>query len=118
MPDASAIWLTLTLAGVTTTILLLLGTPLAWWLATTRSPLKPAVEAVTALPLVLPPTVIGFYLLVLLSPSTPLGGLWVTLTGDALTFSLSSTTATAGIRSTHMHRRSSPASGRALTRAR
>jgi molybdate transport system permease protein len=87
MPDASAIWLTLTLAGVTTAILLLLGTPLAWWLANTRSNFKPAIEAVTALPLVLPPTVIGFYLLVLLSPSAPLGGLWVKLTGDALTFS-------------------------------
>jgi len=87
VPDASALWLTLTLASTTTVILLLLGTPLAWWLANTRSPFKPAIEAVTALPLVLPPTVIGFYLLVFLSPSAPLGGLWVKLTGDALTFS-------------------------------
>jgi molybdate transport system permease protein len=87
MPDASALWLTLYLAAVTTFILLLLGTPLAWWLANTRSRLRPAIEAVTALPLVLPPTVLGFYLLVLLSPSAPLGGLWVRLTGEALTFS-------------------------------
>ena len=87
MPDLSPVWVTLQLAGVTTAILLLLGTPLAWWLASTRSRLKPAVEAVTALPLVLPPTVLGFYLLIVLSPSSPIGGFWVSVTGDALTFS-------------------------------
>ncbi len=87
MPDLGPLWLTLYLATVTTAILLLLGTPLAWWLATTRSPVKPAIEAITALPLVLPPTVLGFYLLVFLSPDSTLGGLWVQLTGDALTFS-------------------------------
>ncbi len=87
MPDLGPLWLTLYLATVTTLILLLLGTPVAWWLATTRSPVKPAIEAVTALPLVLPPTVLGFYLLVLLSPSATLGGWWVSITGDALTFS-------------------------------
>ena len=87
MPALGPLWLTLYLATVTTIILLLLGTPLAWWLATTRSRLKPAVAAITALPLVLPPTVLGFYLLVFLSPSSLLGGLWVTVTGDALTFS-------------------------------
>jgi molybdate transport system permease protein len=87
MPDLGPLWLTLYLAAVTTAILLLLGTPLAWWLATTRSPVKPVIEAITALPLVLPPTVLGFYLLVFLSPASTLGGLWVQLTGDALTFS-------------------------------
>ena len=89
MPDLAPLWLTLHLATVTTVILLAVGTPIAWWLATTTSRLKPAIEAVTALPLVLPPTVLGFYLLVVLSPTSPLGGLWVEVTGDALTFSFS-----------------------------
>jgi molybdate transport system permease protein len=87
VPDLSPLWVTLHLAGVTTVILLLLGTPIAWWLARTRSPIKPAVEAVTALPLVLPPTVLGFYLLIILSPTSPIGGFWVSVTGEALTFS-------------------------------
>ena len=89
MPDLGPLWLTLHLALVTTAILLVLGTPISWWLAVTTSRLKPAVEAVTALPLVLPPTVLGFYLLVILSPTSFLGGLWVDVTGDALTFSFS-----------------------------
>jgi molybdate transport system permease protein len=89
MPDLGPLWLTLRLALATTAILLVLGTPLAWWLAATRRRFKPAVEAVTALPLVLPPTVLGFYLLVLLSPASPLGSLWVKATGDSLTFSFS-----------------------------
>jgi molybdate transport system permease protein len=89
VPDLGPVWLTLHLAAVTTLVLLLVGTPLAWWLAGTRSRLKPAVEAVTALPLVLPPTVLGFYLLVVLSPTSTLGGLWVDVTGSALTFSFS-----------------------------
>ncbi|WP_435628220.1 molybdate ABC transporter permease subunit [Candidatus Ferrigenium straubiae] len=71
--DLSAIWLTLKLASVTTLILLLLGTPVAWWLARTRSFWKGPVGAVVALPIVLPPTVIGFYLLVAMGPSGPLG---------------------------------------------
>ncbi len=87
--DLGTLWLTLRLALVTTAILLILGTPLAWWLARTGSRLKPAVEAVTALPLVLPPTVLGFYLLVLLSPTSPLGSFWITVTGESLTFSFS-----------------------------
>ena len=87
MPDLGPVWLTAHLAGVTTVALLLLGTPLAWWLARTRSRSKAVVEAVTALPLVLPPTVLGFYLLILLSPAAPLGGWWVSVTGEALTFS-------------------------------
>jgi molybdate transport system permease protein len=72
--DAQALLLTLQLAGVTTLVLLLLGLPLAWWLA--RSPSRWAVvtESVVALPLVLPPTVLGFYMLVLLGPQGALGG--------------------------------------------
>ncbi|MBD8682586.1 molybdate ABC transporter permease subunit [Pseudomonas sp. CFBP 13719] len=66
--DLSAIWLTVKLASLTTVILLLIGTPIAWWLARTASPWRGAVGAVVALPLVLPPTVIGFYLLLVLGP--------------------------------------------------
>ena len=68
-----AIALTLKLAGVTTVILLLLGTPLAWWMARTRSWLKGPIGAMVALPIVLPPTVIGFYLLVAMGPQGPVG---------------------------------------------
>lgn len=71
--DLAAIWLTLKLATVVTLLLLALGTPVAWWLARTRSRLKHAVAAVVALPIVLPPTVIGFYLLVALGPNGWLG---------------------------------------------
>jgi molybdate transport system permease protein len=73
--DLAAIWLTLKLATVVTLLLLVLGTPVAWWLARTRSPLKNAVVAVVALPLVLPPTVIGFYLLIVMGPNGFLGKL-------------------------------------------
>ena len=69
----SAVWLTVRLATVVTVLLLVIGTPLAWWLARTRSPWKGAVGAVVALPLVLPPTVLGFYLLVAMGPNGPLG---------------------------------------------
>ena len=79
--------LSVVLATVTTVILLVLATPLAWWLSRTRSRTKPVIEAITALPLVLPPTVLGFYLLILMSPNSALGGLWLTITGDTLTFS-------------------------------
>lgn len=85
--DAAAVLLTLRLATTTTVLLLLAGTPLAWWLARTRSRVRPAVEAVTALPLVLPPTVLGFYLLVLLAPTGPIGGAWAALGGDRIVFS-------------------------------
>jgi len=71
----SAIWLTLRLATVTTLLLFLVGTPIAWWLARTRSWLKAPVGALVALPLVLPPTVIGFYLLVVMGPQGPIGQL-------------------------------------------
>ena len=73
--DWSAIRITAALAATTTVLLLLLGTPLAWWLARTRSRLKPLCAAVVAMPLVLPPTVIGFYLLVLTGPQGPVGQL-------------------------------------------
>lgn len=87
LPDLGPVWLTLELAGVTTLVLLLTGTPLAWWLANTSSRVRPFVEALTALPLVLPPTVLGFYLLIFLSPSSFIGSLWVEVTGTTLTFS-------------------------------
>jgi molybdate transport system permease protein len=87
--DLTAVWLTVELAGIVTVLLLLIGTPLAWWLAHTGSRARPLVEAVTALPLVLPPTVLGFYLLILLGPAAPIGRLWVELTGTTLTFSFS-----------------------------
>ncbi|TQK05397.1 molybdate ABC transporter permease subunit [Herbaspirillum sp. SJZ107] len=73
--DLAAIWLTLKLATVVTLLLLAIGTPVAWWLARTRSRLKHAVAAVVALPLVLPPTVIGFYLLLALGPNGWVGRL-------------------------------------------
>ncbi len=90
MPSASAwgaIMLTLKLATLTTLILLLLGSPLAWWLARTRSWLKGPVGALVALPLVLPPTVLGFYLLVTLGPNGPVGQLTQSLGLGLLSFS-------------------------------
>ena len=86
-PELGPLWLSLQLAAAATAVLLVLGTPLAWWLARTRSRIKPVIEAVTALPLVLPPTVLGFYLLLLMSPRSWLGGLWVEVTDTTLTFS-------------------------------
>jgi molybdate transport system permease protein len=71
----SPVWLTLELAAVTTVVLLIVGTPIAWWLARTRARWKEAVAALVALPLVLPPTVLGFYLLIALGPDGP-GG-WI-----------------------------------------
>ena len=85
--DLSAIWLTLKLASLTTIILLIIGTPIALWLARTRSWLKGPIGAVVALPLVLPPTVIGFYLLLLLGPNGALGQLTQSLGLGTLTFS-------------------------------
>lgn len=89
MPDLGPLWLSLALASVTTVILLFIGTPLAWWLSGTQSRLRPVIEAVTALPLVLPPTVLGFYILIALGPASPVGGFWLQVTGEALTFSFS-----------------------------
>lgn len=85
--DFGPLWLSIELAAITVAILMLVGTPVAWWLARTRSRLRVAVEAVVALPLVLPPTVLGFYLLLMLGPDGPLGGLLVSATGRSLTFS-------------------------------
>ena len=87
MIEWSAILVTIKLAMATTIALLLLGGPLAWWLSRTQTKLKPIIEALTAMPLVLPPTVLGFYLLILLSPNSAVGGMWLSLTGDTLTFS-------------------------------
>lgn len=84
--DLVALRVTLQLAGLTTLILLVLGTPLAWWLARSRWRFKFLVEAVVALPLVLPPTVLGFYLLVALGPHGPVGSLMETLGGRPLVF--------------------------------
>jgi molybdate transport system permease protein len=88
-PGAGPLWLTVRLGLVTVAVLIVIGTPLAWWLARTRSRVKVLFEAVVALPLVLPPTVLGFYLLLMLGPHGPIGRYWVTLTGDTLTFSFS-----------------------------
>ncbi|RRV10727.1 molybdate ABC transporter permease subunit [Pseudomonas sp. v388] len=85
--DLAAIWLTLKLASVTTLILLVIGTPIALWLAHTRSWLKGPVGAIVALPLVLPPTVIGFYLLLLLGPNGAVGQFTQSLGLGTLTFS-------------------------------
>ncbi|MDO8304739.1 molybdate ABC transporter permease subunit [Herminiimonas sp.] len=86
-PNLGAVILTLKLASLTTIILLVIGTPLAWWLARTRSWLKGPVGALVALPIVLPPTVIGFYLLVTLGPNGPLGQLTQALGLGTLPFS-------------------------------
>jgi molybdate transport system permease protein len=87
MADLAPLWLTLRLAALVTAILLVLATPLAWWLARSRSRAVPVIEALTALPLVLPPTVLGFYLLLALNPTAPAGRVWFDLTGQTLTFS-------------------------------
>lgn len=84
--DFAAIRLTLELAAVVTLLLLAVGTPLAWWLARTRSRLRHAVGALVALPLVLPPTVLGFYLLLAMGPEGPLGRLTGALGLGTLSF--------------------------------
>ena len=84
--DSGPIWLTIQLASVTVMILLAIGTPMAWWLAHTRSKIRVGMEAVVALPLVLPPTVLGFYLLILLGPNGWIGGPVKALTGAPLSF--------------------------------
>lgn len=81
-----ALWVTVKLATLTTVILLLLGTPLAWWLARTRSRFKAPLSAIVALPMVLPPTVLGFYLLVMLGPNGPLGQLTHNMGWGSLAF--------------------------------
>jgi molybdate transport system permease protein len=85
--ELGPVWLSLELAAVTVVVLLLLATPLAWWLAFTRARARVVIEAIVALPLVLPPTVLGFYLLILLGPAGGIGRFWAALSGSTLTFS-------------------------------
>lgn len=87
--DLQALFVTLRLAIVTTAILLLIAIPLAWWIVSTRSRFRALVEAVTTLPILLPPTVLGFYLLVLLGARTAIGRAWIHLTGHPLAFTFS-----------------------------
>src|ERR1700761_339612 len=84
--DLQALSVTLRLAAVTTAILLALAIPLAFWIVFTRSRLRAPVEAITPLPILLPPTVLGFYLLVLLGTRTGLGRAWIHLTGHPIAF--------------------------------
>jgi molybdate transport system permease protein len=88
-PDILALITTLKMAGITTIILMLIGTPLAWYLAKMKSRSKVFIEALVALPLVLPPTVLGFYLLLLFSPQYLPGQIWQEATGQQLAFSFS-----------------------------
>ncbi len=85
--DLGPLWLSVRLAFVTTVILIILGAPLSWWLSQSRSRWQTVVQAVVAMPIVLPPTVLGFYLLVVLGPRGTIGSWWVQLTGSTLTFS-------------------------------
>jgi molybdate transport system permease protein len=85
--DLGPVWLSLELAAVTVVVLLLIATPLAWWLAFTRRRSRVVVEAIVALPLVLPPTVLGFYLLILLGPAGTIGRFWAVVSDSTLTFS-------------------------------
>jgi len=84
--DPTALWLTLQLAAATCAVLLLIGLPLAWWLARTNSRLRYPIEAVVALPLVLPPTVLGFYVLVFTAPGSTVGDAYQGVTGAGLPF--------------------------------
>ena len=85
--DMTALFLTINLAFTVTVILILVGSPLAWWLARTRSLLKAPISAIVALPLVLPPTVLGFYLLVAMGPEGPIGKITQLLGIGTLAFS-------------------------------
>ncbi len=87
MIELAPILVTLKLASLTTLILLIIGTPLAWWLSNTQSKLKVVIESVVALPLVLPPTVLGFYLLLALSPQGFIGNVWAYVSDTPLSFS-------------------------------
>src|ERR1700688_3684280 len=84
--DWQAFWLTLQLAITVSAVLLVLGLPIAWWIAFSRRRWKFLIEAIVALPIVLPPTVLGFYVLVALGPRSPLGRWWISLTGHTLAF--------------------------------
>jgi molybdate transport system permease protein len=85
--DLSPLWLSAKLALATTLVLVVLGAPLSWWLSQTRSRWQLVVQAVVAMPIVLPPTVLGFYLLIVLGPEGAIGSWWVRLSGETLTFS-------------------------------
>ena len=87
--EIDAIYLTLLLAGTTTVLLMIVGTPLAWWLARRSGTGAAFIEALVATPLILPPTVLGFYLLLMFAPNTILGQAWQQLTGSQLAFSFS-----------------------------
>jgi len=87
--DLQALWLTLRLAALTTLLLLAVAIPLSFWIVSTRSSLRPFVEAVSTLPILLPPTVLGFYLLILLGPRTGFGRVAAHLLGHPLAFSFS-----------------------------
>ena len=84
--DLTALWITLKLAALTTIILLIIGTPLAWWLSRSRTRFKSIIEAIVALPLVLPPTVLGFYLLIMLGANGPIGQLMQAIGAQPLAF--------------------------------
>jgi molybdate transport system permease protein len=87
--DFAPLWLSAKLALTTTLILIVLGAPLSWWLSQSRSRWQPLVQTIVAMPIVLPPTVLGFYLLIVLGPNGAIGAWWVKVTGDTLTFSFS-----------------------------
>ncbi len=85
--DLAPLWLSARLALTTTVLLIVFGAPLAWWLSQTRSRMQPVVQAIVAMPIVLPPTVLGFYLLVLLGPRGAVGEIWGRWGGGPLVFS-------------------------------
>ena len=85
--EMAPVWLTFKLATVTLIILFLISTPIAWWLANTSSRFRVLIESVVSLPLILPPTVLGFYLLLLFNPSGVFGNFWLNVTGTSLAFS-------------------------------
>lgn len=85
--DYQAIWLTLKLASLTTLVLMIIAPPLAWWLARSQVRIRPFIEALVALPLILPPTVLGFYLLIAFSPEHFLGQWWLSTYDTTLAFS-------------------------------
>ncbi|MGB1142620.1 MAG: molybdate ABC transporter permease subunit, partial [Halioglobus sp.] len=84
--ELDAIYLTIALASVTTLWLMVLGTPLAWWLSRRSGTIPALLEALVALPLILPPTVLGFYLLLMFAPDSFVGHWWQQLTGEPLAF--------------------------------
>ena len=84
--ELPALWLTFQLAIITTVLLVFIGTPIAYWLAHTRARFRPVVEAIVALPIVLPPTVLGFYFLILFNPDSAIGKLWQITTNSSLLF--------------------------------